>query len=491
MSYIINKTDGSVLATLYDGTTNTDTGLTLIGRNYVSYGEIQNENFIRLLENFASALPPGQSVGFTPIAGQLWWDTANQRLRVYTGTEFISVSEQSIGATAPETSKAGDQWWDTVNRQLKINNGSGWTTIGPGYTALQGKSGAIVETSTDTSLATHTVVNNYTNNHLVSVTSYDPTFQTGDYSQFTFIRPGINLASNVMIHGNVSNAVALGGIYANAYARSNVATTFSSDVTVLGNIVLGSSSANISYINNILRLTNKTLNANLCLYVTTPLGVTEALQVNGTNGLITVAGHPTNNMGIATKNYVDQTRTTLDTAIISNASVLSTSINTLRTNTDANLAVQVIFQNANLATVQSGINSNVSALTSSVDSRFTLANANAAIQATAISNINSQLPGLAPVDNPLFTGNPRVPEVSALTSFLSGIDTTLKPYQLTLSSAVTVTAGDTITFIDADTLVPTGSTYTVETGSTGNTVVINVTTGTITTGVPATDILLV
>jgi hypothetical protein len=83
MSYIINKTDGNVLVTLLDGTTNSDTGLTLIGKNYVTYGEIQNENFIRLLENFSNASPPGISVGFTPIQGQLWWDKSNQLLKVY------------------------------------------------------------------------------------------------------------------------------------------------------------------------------------------------------------------------------------------------------------------------------------------------------------------------------------------------------------------------------------------------------------------------
>lgn len=81
MSYKINKTNGDELVELFDGTTNTDTGLTLIGRNYISYGEIQNENFIRLLENFADTIPPGQSVGFTPIAGQLWWDTGALRLK--------------------------------------------------------------------------------------------------------------------------------------------------------------------------------------------------------------------------------------------------------------------------------------------------------------------------------------------------------------------------------------------------------------------------
>ena len=56
MSYKLNKTDGSLLVDLVDGqldTTSSD--LTLIGRNYSGFGEVLNENFIQLLENFANS----------------------------------------------------------------------------------------------------------------------------------------------------------------------------------------------------------------------------------------------------------------------------------------------------------------------------------------------------------------------------------------------------------------------------------------------------
>jgi hypothetical protein len=39
MAYTINKTDGSVVATVNDGVLDTTTSLSLIGRNYQSYGE--------------------------------------------------------------------------------------------------------------------------------------------------------------------------------------------------------------------------------------------------------------------------------------------------------------------------------------------------------------------------------------------------------------------------------------------------------------------
>ena len=157
--YKLYKTNGELFISLTDGAYNTDTGLKFIGRNFIEYGEVQNQNFLRLLESFASDLPPGESIGFAPIPGQLWWDTADNRLRVYDGANFVNVSESSVSATAPSASKTGDQWWDTTNKQLKVNDGTQWVLINPPYTASQGKSGSFVETVTDGSSATHTVVN--------------------------------------------------------------------------------------------------------------------------------------------------------------------------------------------------------------------------------------------------------------------------------------------------------------------------------------------
>ena len=54
MAYTINKTDGTVLVQLEDGVLDTTTNLDLIGKSYSGYGEVQNENFVKLLENFAN-----------------------------------------------------------------------------------------------------------------------------------------------------------------------------------------------------------------------------------------------------------------------------------------------------------------------------------------------------------------------------------------------------------------------------------------------------
>jgi len=83
MSYTIYKSNGLQLLTLLDGTLDTSTGLNLVGKNYINYGTVQNENFVWLLENQASATAP-----LYPLTGQLWYDTATATLKYYTGTAF-------------------------------------------------------------------------------------------------------------------------------------------------------------------------------------------------------------------------------------------------------------------------------------------------------------------------------------------------------------------------------------------------------------------
>ena len=129
MSYAINRTDqnGAVLLTILDGTADgpdinpglNTTDLDLFGKNYALYGEFQNENFIKLLQNFANAVPPTK-----PLPGELWYDTGNNFLKVYNGSSFVNVSPVFVSGTQPTVTIVGSQWWDTVNYQLFMFNGA-------------------------------------------------------------------------------------------------------------------------------------------------------------------------------------------------------------------------------------------------------------------------------------------------------------------------------------------------------------------------------
>ena len=126
MAYIVNKFSGAQLIVLEDGTIDTSTSLGLVGRNYVGYGETQNENFVFLLENFANDAPPSR-----PLQGQIWFNTTTNITYAYDGTAWNPIGAAVLSVTAPVDANAGALWLDTTANQLKIYTGSAWTFIGP------------------------------------------------------------------------------------------------------------------------------------------------------------------------------------------------------------------------------------------------------------------------------------------------------------------------------------------------------------------------
>ena len=89
MAYTINKTDGTVVATITDGTINNTTSLTLFGKSYSGFGEALNENLVKLLENSSSSSAP-----VAPLKGELWYDSASASLKVYDGSAFNQLEVQ-------------------------------------------------------------------------------------------------------------------------------------------------------------------------------------------------------------------------------------------------------------------------------------------------------------------------------------------------------------------------------------------------------------
>lgn len=82
MAYVINKTNGQTLTVIQDGDISSIGGLTFFGKKYPNYGKLQNENFLKLLENFSNSTAPT-----SPLEGQLWWDSANKSIKIYDTTQ--------------------------------------------------------------------------------------------------------------------------------------------------------------------------------------------------------------------------------------------------------------------------------------------------------------------------------------------------------------------------------------------------------------------
>ena len=201
MAYKLNKTDGTLLTELVDGQIDTTTcDLTLIGRNYVGFGEAFNENLIKLLENFASSGAPS-----TPITGQLWYDKSEGRLKVYDGTGFKS-NGPIVSNTQPRM-VAGDIWINNSTNKLYFYDGTDLVLVGPVYENAQGLSGWEVDTVRDRSAVDHTLLKMFVGGSLVAFISneeYTPTLAEQSLLQITGnVKKGINLVdfNNFIFHG--------------------------------------------------------------------------------------------------------------------------------------------------------------------------------------------------------------------------------------------------------------------------------------------------
>lgn len=147
MTYTINRSDNTVLANIADGTINdTSTSIKLIGKNSSSYGESINENFVHILENFASTTQP-----VNPMVGQIWYDKSESRAKVYLGPNFgwNRFSVTHIGTTAPNNSaiNTGDLWYDESNSELKVYTNNNWVTITQGEVPATVRSKMLYDTA--------------------------------------------------------------------------------------------------------------------------------------------------------------------------------------------------------------------------------------------------------------------------------------------------------------------------------------------------------
>lgn len=169
MSYVVNKSDGTVLVEIPDSTLDqTTTDLTLIGKNSSNYGEFYNENLVHLLENFANSTQPS-----TPLVGQLWFDLTDNRLKVYDGTTFKVSGGTIVSAYKPTTIASGDIWLNSTTNQLNFQVGTDTILVGPLYTKQQGTTGWIPGDLIDSNNVLHTVVYLYVGSTLLGLFSKD------------------------------------------------------------------------------------------------------------------------------------------------------------------------------------------------------------------------------------------------------------------------------------------------------------------------------
>ncbi len=230
MAYVINKFSGEQLVVLQDGTLDTSTSLNLVGRNYVGYGESQNENFVFLLENFANDAPPAR-----PIVGQIWFNTSDATAYAYDGSQWNPIGSATVSATTPQNNNAGALWLKTPVNQLYVYTGSEWRFIGPeaveGFGSTRARAGSLDDLSGNPqpviflesngvpfAICTH-------QNFNINPSNSIPGFAN-------LLQVGINLSSTAKINGSITGNAVTADQFSTARLINGVPFNGTMDVTV-------------------------------------------------------------------------------------------------------------------------------------------------------------------------------------------------------------------------------------------------------------------
>ena len=213
MAYTINKTDGTVVTTITDGTVDNTTSLQLFGKSYSGFGEALNENLVKLLENAASTAAPS-----APLKGELWFDTTTNQIKVYDGTSFKPTGGAKSSTSLPTSPSAGDLWLDSTNDQVFVYTGDSrshqvndeWELVGPAFTAGQTESGWKIETLASSG-GNKVVSSMYAGGTRIAILSKETFTPSVTQTGFASIKAGLTLNSTLgaVFEGSTTEASAV------------------------------------------------------------------------------------------------------------------------------------------------------------------------------------------------------------------------------------------------------------------------------------------
>ena len=226
MAYTVNKTNSAASPNQYivqDGVVNTQTDLSFIGKGYAGYGELIAENFLHLLENFAAPTEPTK-----PVQGQLYYDSDNNRLKVYTGNLFVPAGGNvPYQPTQPTGIQQGDLWIDSDIGQLFFYDGSASVLVGP-PASTGSLNGFVFENVTDSTTASQPITKWYSDGTLIAIVSDTEFTPQTAITGFPTVYKGITFTtspSGIKLNGTATDSDALGGIAAASFLRSDANDT--------------------------------------------------------------------------------------------------------------------------------------------------------------------------------------------------------------------------------------------------------------------------
>jgi len=300
MAYTINKTDGTVITTITDGTVDNTTSVQLFGKSFSGFGEGLNENLVKLLENSASTSAPT-----APLTGELWMDTSTSQLKVYDGSAFKPTGGAKSQSAEPTSPSSGDLWHDSDDDQLYVYTGSAFQLVGPVYTSGQTLSGWEIETLASSG-GNKVVSSMYAGNTRVAILSKETFTPSVTQSGFASIKAGITLnstlgavfdgtntlASAIDVSGttNTSSTQIAGG----NFLRADAADTTTGALTIDANggiIVGGAQELSVTVSSNNVTIAQTSQDKDLIFTVNDGGTTKTAFTITGSTGDVTVAGN--------------------------------------------------------------------------------------------------------------------------------------------------------------------------------------------------------
>lgn len=228
MPYSIDRYNGTTIAVVEDGTIDTTLDVKLIGKNYAGYGEAQNENMVHMLENFSGGSAPPK-----PLSGQIWYDSSTKKLKFYDASKWRTTGGAEIAAQAPTGLTTGDFWWDTANDQLYSWNGSEFVLVGPQAASGSGTTQMKSRSVRDNTNVSHAIIEAIVDEETVYIISADEFTldnAVNPITGFSLIKQGLTLintpsngttSSSHRFWGTASNALKLNGTDASNFVTNS------------------------------------------------------------------------------------------------------------------------------------------------------------------------------------------------------------------------------------------------------------------------------
>jgi hypothetical protein len=295
MTYTINKSNGTKLVDVLDGTIDETTNLKLIGKNATTFGEALNEDLVFLLENFSNSIPPSR-----PLTGQIWYNTADSKLQVYSGLTggWRTAGSPIVSQTQPASLTTGDLWINSFDKQLYFFDGTALTLAGPIWSDKQGTTGFVAETLYDEFGNSKPILKLWVNNVNLGMFSSAEFVPVPAMTGYTIIRKGYTSNSAVSSTFDLIaiDSTLLGGVAASGYLRrdsiSNGASTMTVPLYVANNsgVTVGTTqNAQFKVSGYNLQIENTRSNGNISIRTTKTSGtdiITDNIVISASNGFV-------------------------------------------------------------------------------------------------------------------------------------------------------------------------------------------------------------